>query len=384
MGRLMFLLVAVGFGWWIYDGWFAAEGRAAAPEGVHGADRFEDLGEAPVLQVGGPVREEVEATASGGDAIDRFVEALRAGDARVRARAIVAHAKASGVARERLEAAIREAIDAGTPADAVELLGDSNAFLHTEFGRVCAGLAAARVRELPPEGALAASTRILEAAMRGPIAQTDAAAKAAVDALYDGHQGHVRRFAFDPANAARARQCVVEPGDSLERIARRFRSPTLNLEAGTLALINRIDDPSRVQAGQVLRVPVDPVHCVADKSSFLLAVYLGEAIVRLYWMAHGADRHDTPETDFVVLDKIPNPDWHFEGRVIPFGHPENPLGRFFVKFEHTSYTGFGVHGTNEPETIGTRASRGCIRLLPDDIREFAGFVPRGATVRVQA
>ena len=105
--------------------------------------------------------------------------------------------------------------------------------------------------------------------------------------------------------------------------------------------------------------------------------------IRLYWIAHGRDGDDTPDTTFIVADKIEDPDWHFDGRVIPFGSPENPLGTHFVKFSHEAFVGYGVHGTDEPESIGTRASRGCIRLAPDDIKEFFRIVPRGSEVRVR-
>ena len=133
----------------------------------------------------------------------------------------------------------------------------------------------------------------------------------------------------------------------------------------------------------MLRIPVEELHTVIVKRSFLMAVYLGPAILRLYWIAHGMEGHDTPETTFVVGAKIERPDWHFEGRIIPFGDPQNPLGTHFVKFRHESYTGFGVHGTFEPRSICTRASLGCIRLSAEDIGEFFGIVPRGTRIEVR-
>jgi lipoprotein-anchoring transpeptidase ErfK/SrfK len=70
--------------------------------------------------------------------------------------------------------------------------------------------------------------------------------------------------------------------------------------------------------------------------------------------------------------------------VIPFGHPDNILGNYFVKFEHQSFQGYGAHGTPEPETIGTMASAGCVRMLDGDIREFFRVIPRGTPVHVRA
>ena len=60
------------------------------------------------------------------------------------------------------------------------------------------------------------------------------------------------------------------------------------------------------------------------------------------------------------------------------------LGDYFVKFAHPSYTGFGAHGTNREETVGTMKSMGCIRMYDRDIREYFSFVPRGSKVLVRA
>ena len=101
-----------------------------------------------------------------------------------------------------------------------------------------------------------------------------------------------------------------------------------------------------------------------------MAVYVGDTIVRLYWVGHGKD-DCTPETTFVVLEKQEKPDWYGPGRLVPYGHPDNVLGDYFVKFRHESFTGFGAHGTSEPETIGTQSSAGCIRMADADIEVVA-------------
>ena len=70
------------------------------------------------------------------------------------------------------------------------------------------------------------------------------------------------------------------------------------------------------------------------------------------WVGHGKDGHSTPETEFTVAEKLSNPDWDApDGNRYPFGHPQNVLGRYFVKFDHASLHGFGAHGTTQPETI---------------------------------
>jgi lipoprotein-anchoring transpeptidase ErfK/SrfK len=60
------------------------------------------------------------------------------------------------------------------------------------------------------------------------------------------------------------------------------------------------------------------------------------------------------------------------------------LGDYFVKFEHASYTGFGAHGTSDSASIGTMASRGCIRMRAADIQEVFEVMPRGCQVEIRA
>lgn len=56
---------------------------------------------------------------------------------------------------------------------------------------------------------------------------------------------------------------------------------------------------------------------------------------------------------------------------IPGGDPENPLGpRAMYLFKGKYDTGFRIHGTIHPESIGTAASSGCIRMLNTEVIEL--------------
>jgi lipoprotein-anchoring transpeptidase ErfK/SrfK len=61
------------------------------------------------------------------------------------------------------------------------------------------------------------------------------------------------------------------------------------------------------------------------------------------------------------------------------GGPENPMGARALYLGSTLYR---IHGTNEPETIGTNVSSGCIRLRNEDVIDLYGRVPVGAKVIV--
>jgi lipoprotein-anchoring transpeptidase ErfK/SrfK len=65
------------------------------------------------------------------------------------------------------------------------------------------------------------------------------------------------------------------------------------------------------------------------------------------------------------------------------GGPNNPLGaRALYLYRGNADTMFRLHGTNEPWTIGTAVSSGCIRLTNDDIVHLYDRTPVGTTVLV--
>jgi lipoprotein-anchoring transpeptidase ErfK/SrfK len=65
------------------------------------------------------------------------------------------------------------------------------------------------------------------------------------------------------------------------------------------------------------------------------------------------------------------------------GGINNPLGaRALYLYRGNKDTDFRLHGTTEPETIGTRVSSGCIRLFNQDIIDLYNRVPVGAPVVV--
>jgi lipoprotein-anchoring transpeptidase ErfK/SrfK len=63
------------------------------------------------------------------------------------------------------------------------------------------------------------------------------------------------------------------------------------------------------------------------------------------------------------------------------GGPENPLGARAMYLGGTLYR---IHGSNEPDTIGTAVSSGCIRMTNEDVVDLYDRVKVGARVIVQA
>ena len=68
---------------------------------------------------------------------------------------------------------------------------------------------------------------------------------------------------------------------------------------------------------------------------------------------------------------------------MPGGRPDNPLGaRALYLFANGRDTLFRIHGTNEPQSIGTAASSGCIRMLNEEVVELYDRVRVGTKVIV--
>jgi lipoprotein-anchoring transpeptidase ErfK/SrfK len=64
---------------------------------------------------------------------------------------------------------------------------------------------------------------------------------------------------------------------------------------------------------------------------------------------------------------------------VPGGHPMNPMG---IRALYLGSSTYRIHGTDAPWTIGTAASKGCIRMFNEDVVDLYSRVPVGARVLV--
>ena len=97
----------------------------------------------------------------------------------------------------------------------------------------------------------------------------------------------------------------------------------------------------------------------------------------------GKEETPTPTGEFVVLSRQLNPDWTNPrtGKVIPYGHPDNELGDAWMAIENDEWpkgAGYGLHGTKDPRTVGTRCSNGCVRLVNAQAVELRDWVRRAS------
>ena len=55
-------------------------------------------------------------------------------------------------------------------------------------------------------------------------------------------------------------------------------------------------------------------------------------------------------------------------------------GSHFIRLKTPGHSGIGIHGTHDPNSIGTRATEGCIRLNNKDLLDFVKYVVVGMPV----
>ncbi len=111
-----------------------------------------------------------------------------------------------------------------------------------------------------------------------------------------------------------------------------------------------------------------------------LAVMESGKVIRIFPTAVGASRSPSPVGYFKIVQRLADPTWYSKGKIVPPGKA-CPIG---TRWLGLSVKGYGIHGTNNPSSIGHNASHGCIRLRNRDVEELFGMVSVGDDVELVA
>jgi len=122
------------------------------------------------------------------------------------------------------------------------------------------------------------------------------------------------------------------------------------------------------------------VRIVIDKSTNQLHYYKDEILQKTFPVATGRNISLTPEGNFTIVIKLVNP--YYGRKNIPGGSPKNPLGYRWLGLSVGGGGIYGIHGTNNPSSIGTYASSGCIRMYNQDAIWLYEHTPLGTPVRI--
>lgn len=127
--------------------------------------------------------------------------------------------------------------------------------------------------------------------------------------------------------------------------------------------------------------PSDVAHSriiVVSLEDRKLALVEDGKVVKVFPVAVGKPSTPSPVGTFTIKNHVVNPTYSHDGRVIPPG-PRNPVG---TRWMGLSLRGYGIHGTNEPKSIGKAASHGCIRMAKADLEQLYPMVALGDTVEL--
>ncbi|BAF59677.1 MAG: L,D-transpeptidase family protein [Pelotomaculum sp.] len=125
---------------------------------------------------------------------------------------------------------------------------------------------------------------------------------------------------------------------------------------------------------------------VINKGTNQLAFFEDGFLMDVFPVATGRQPHFTPEGVWQVVVKLVYPSWRPPGGgpVVPGGAPENPLGPRWLGLDAlgTNGSSYGLHGNNDPPSIGTYATSGCVRMHNQDILWLYDRVPVGTEVEI--
>jgi lipoprotein-anchoring transpeptidase ErfK/SrfK len=143
---------------------------------------------------------------------------------------------------------------------------------------------------------------------------------------------------------------------------------------------------SRVVEPRFLANGAAPI-IVINRELNRLTLFDGTKVVRAFRVATGQSVYPTPRGNFHIVVKWVNPTWYpptqdswARGLLpVPPG-PNNPLG---TRWMGLSSPGVGIHGTDEPSSIGYSLSHGCIRMQVPDSEWLFNHVQVGTPVFIR-
>lgn len=189
---------------------------------------------------------------------------------------------------------------------------------------------------------------------------------------------------------------TIDTDDNVTRLQQRF-------DVGYQAIVNanpHLDLSLELPSGSPLVIPTE--HLLPNHSRQGVVINLPE--MRMYYypkdtqavftfpIGIGKMGKTIPIVDTSIIRKAENPSWtppedirEFNlkqgivlPKVMPPG-PDNPLGPYAIYMRIPTYL---IHSTIFPESVGKRASFGCIRMYKGDIEDFFSLVERGEPVAI--
>lgn len=159
----------------------------------------------------------------------------------------------------------------------------------------------------------------------------------------------------------------VKAGETLGQISQDYRIPL-----SVIIQANPGINPDMIFPGQPITIPglpspeTIPYRIEVSISNRTLTLFRNGIFQKQFPIAVGRILHGTPLGNYIIINKAPN--------------PGGPFGTMWMSLSKEHY---GIHGTNDPYSIGKAVSRGCIRMYNQDVEELASVVPIGTGVTIR-
>jgi L,D-transpeptidase ErfK/SrfK len=203
-------------------------------------------------------------------------------------------------------------------------------------------------------------------------------------------ESNVFRVANEDDVIGRLAVVRLEKGDTLPDIARHFSLGINTISAANPETDIWVPEPGkRILLSTSFILPDTPREgIVINLAAMRLFYFPGNGnllTVSTYPVGVGTEERPTPMGQMYINRKKFRPTWYVPASIaedhrkkgdplpaeVPPG-PLNPLGEYAL---YLSKSGYLIHGTNKPASIGLRATNGCIRLYPEDIKSLFENTP---------
>ena len=131
--------------------------------------------------------------------------------------------------------------------------------------------------------------------------------------------------------------------------------------------------------GRSLKVNNTNFNILVDKSDNTLTLKKSDGeVVKTYVVSTGKN-FNTPTGTFRIEEKLVSPVWYKVGAIVEPDSEEYELG---ARWMGLSVAGYGIHGTNDPTTIGQHITKGCVRMRNEEVEELYAIIPSGTEVTI--
>ena len=138
---------------------------------------------------------------------------------------------------------------------------------------------------------------------------------------------------------------------------------------GGFAVLNLWDEMELAAIpNQPQEAPKGKISIIIKVPSRILELYEGDKLYKKYRIAVGKSDSPSPVGEWTVAWKSYRSGDIYGTRFLALNVP---------------WGGYGIHGTNQPWSIGCYASKGCIRMRNKDVEELYDWVPIGTPVRIE-